>query len=81
MKVTFRKDKAGKFKDDITAVFPGVAADTTGGILCYAHIGQHGACDMQWIVNDTVPAKPHEYASLLKELRSIYKEKLEVSHA
>ena len=41
-------------------------------MTCYAQIGQHGSAQMAHILDKTRPAKPDEYASLHKELRSIY---------
>ena len=67
-KVVFRKFNKG---GDIIAMFPQIPA-TRDGYLCesYQHIGQHGAADPM-IVHDTTLAKPSEYASLLRELKSI----------
>lgn len=66
-KVVFRKFKEG----DIIAMFPRVPADING-YKCesYMHVGQHGAADPS-IISITTLAKPAEYESLLKELKSI----------
>ena len=66
-KVVFRKFKEG----DIIALFPRLPG-TNDPYTCgsYMHIGQHGSTD-PGIVNITELAKPTEYASLAKELRSI----------
>lgn len=36
----------------------------------YAHVGQHGSAHMSYVAS-AKPAKPHEYADLLAELKSI----------
>ena len=54
---------------EITAVFPSEPANRYA-ITCYAHIGQHGACTLEWY-GTTRAAKPDEYASLARELESI----------
>jgi len=66
-KVVFRKFKEG----DIIALFPRLPG-TNDPYTCssYMHTGQHGSTD-PGIVNITELAKPTEYASLAKELRSI----------
>lgn len=56
---------------EITAVFPehswsGVDSDMT----CYAHVGQHGACSIEWY-HSTRRATPPEYAPLKRELESL----------
>jgi len=54
----------------ITAVFPTIPADNEGyKMSCYAHVGQHSACDFGWY-NQTRAAKPAEYADLKRELES-----------
>ena len=73
MRVVFRADKSD---DEVTAVFPdetwrhpswGMGTLTA----CYAHIGQHGDCSLDWY-RTTRPATESEYATLLQELRGIY---------
>jgi hypothetical protein len=71
--VMFRTDVRGHFKGDVTAVFP-LEPATVGKpweMTCYAHIGQTGACTPEWMVKETRPATPSEYAPLLKELESL----------
>ena len=69
--VIFRAERSGKFKGDVTAVFPTLPADHDGPVMtCYARIGQHSGCSKEWY-NTTRPAKPAEYASLQKELEQI----------
>lgn len=68
-KVIFRAEKRGKFKGDVTAVFPDMAG-MRDHVVCYAHIGQHAECCREWY-NDTRPATPKEYSDLKKELETI----------
>lgn len=66
--VIFRKESDGS----ILAVFPTQAESYAGyHMLCYAHIGQHGTCSLEYY-RETKPAKPDEYAPLLAELTAIY---------
>lgn len=69
--VIFRADRSGDFKGEVSAIFPTIPADNFGNLTCYAHVGQHGACSLDWY-HTTRPAKPGEYADLLAELRGIY---------
>lgn len=69
-KVVFRKFKEG----DVIALFPEIPAKLDGGWLCwsYMHIGQHGAANPgAWLINETTPATPAEYADLKAELEDI----------
>lgn len=53
----------------VTAVFPDIPWDESEGtVTCYAHLGQHGGCDLEW-AREQKPAK--DYAALKKELESI----------
>lgn len=67
--VIFRKYRDG----EIVAVFPTLLSDcrNSGYVTSYAHVGQHGAADLQRVVATTRAAKPTEYVSLAKELRRI----------
>ena len=68
--VLFRANRSGYFRGSVTAVFPCEPADYSGnGMTCYAHIGQHGACDYGWY-NTTRAATPAEYADLKAELEA-----------
>lgn len=72
--VIFRAERGGDHKGSVTAVFPtlpGTSDPYTA--TCYAHIGQHSACDRGWY-QTTRAATPAEYADLLRELRWIYEE-------
>jgi len=65
--IIFRADKS-----EVTAIFPTLPHDYHGRFMtCYAHVGQHGSCSLDWY-RGTRPAKPAEYADLLAELRRIY---------
>lgn len=70
-KVIFRVDTR-EHQREVIAVFPDQAGDLNPYRTCggYVHMGQHttiGADVMNW----TRPARPDEYADLLKELESI----------
>lgn len=74
MRVIFRAERT---KDgEVTAVLPDVEANY-GEMTCYAHVGQHSACTLEWY-HATRAAKPAEYADLLEELQDIYDNKLVV---
>lgn len=73
--VIFRAERSGDFKGDVTAVFPTLDG-APGEMTCYAHIGQHSACNLDWYYS-TRPAKPNEYEALLAELRGIYESELD----
>jgi hypothetical protein len=76
VKVLFRKDRAGDFKGSITAIFPESWKDNTwtnpGNVAGYVHVGQHCECSFSWYRENTVKARPEEYAELFRELKSIY---------
>ena len=67
-RVVFRKFVTG----EIIAVFPDWlhSRKPSVDLVCYQHIGQHGACDPD-IATWTEPANPEEYAPLLAELGRI----------
>ena len=69
--VLFRVHRAPvKHGGDVTAVFPAEPADIAGRTMtCYAHVGQHGGCDIGWY-HQTRPATEEEYADLKRELES-----------
>ncbi|UGY15205.1 hypothetical protein HAP48_0042890 [Bradyrhizobium septentrionale] len=55
---------------EITAVFPAeLGAYDANTMSCYAHLGQHGICDVGWYIR-TRPATPEEYADLKRELEA-----------
>lgn len=52
------------------AVFPNEVADSKGNIGCYAHVGQHSACNRDYLIN-LKEAQPTEYVDLANELRGL----------
>jgi hypothetical protein len=59
------------WKDSVIAIF--IEEPRTMDIsTCesYQHIGQHGACSPQWVIQDSRPATEDEYADLKRELES-----------
>jgi len=73
-RVLFRAQRSGEFRDTITAVFPDMVERRRANVgtecTCYAHIGQHSTCSLEWAYAETRPAKPHEYAALKAELEA-----------
>lgn len=69
--VIFRKEKSGKFKGEIYALFPYEVETYKGDILLYAHVGQHSHADYNHCINTSIPAKEHEFAPLKRELEEI----------
>lgn len=69
--VIFRAERWGKFKGDVTAVFPEIPGTAPYNMMCYEHVGQHGICDKGWYRAKTRPAKLSEYRALLAELIDI----------
>ena len=72
METIFRKESDG----GILAVF----LDFVHGsrLDCYAHVGQHGTCSIDYVIKDTTPATPEERDPLYKELRLIGYDNLDV---
>lgn len=68
VRVIFRKWRSNQ---GVIALFPDIAADNRGSILSYEHIGQHGGASVCLTSAYTLPAQPHEYAPLMRELQSI----------
>jgi hypothetical protein len=75
-KVIFRKYKDG----DIIALFPEEPFSVHSYCSSYMHVGQHGAADVVYVMMDTKPAKPEEYAELKRELECLGYENLKVIH-
>ena len=72
--VIFRTEKSGPFKGEVTAVLTDEGQPTfnhSGTTDCYAELGQHSICHVDWYLTRTRAAKPEEYASLKKELEDI----------
>lgn len=65
-RVVFRRWKDG----GVIALFPHMP-EGRGLVNSYEHVGQHGAADYHGVVRETRPAKPAEYASLLRELKRV----------
>ena len=83
--VVFRKWRKGYQVSplcEIIALFPHLKAfpGIKGFTSCqsFEHVGQHGAADYQHCILNSVPAKPDEYASLVKELEGNYGYNLEI---
>lgn len=73
VEVVFRKYDNG----EIVALFPHNVADCSGACSGYTHIGQHTACDYDYTISITKPAKSEEYQDLFNELEKIgYKVKV-----
>jgi hypothetical protein len=68
--VMFRVVKAGAFKGDVDAWFPGLPGTDVFDMTVYAHVGQHSTGDPQYMRTKTRPAKRSEYAALKRELES-----------
>ena len=68
--VIFRAERSGKFKGDVTAVFPTLPG-CPGMMTCYEHVDQHSSCDIRWY-RTTRRALPAEYKELYEEVKSIY---------
>ena len=67
-KVIFRKCNDG----DIIALFPYEACNSfPSQCSSYEHIGQHGAADYSFVIDNSKPAKREEYEELLKELADL----------
>lgn len=63
---------------DIEAFFPELAGDSNPHtMLCYAHIGQHGAAHEGYVVRGR-NATPSEYNALLRELERVGYDDLKV---
>jgi hypothetical protein len=72
--VRFRIDKAREGAQ-VTAVFLSRETHPTNHEsyrMCYAHVGQHSECSLEWMRRRTRAARPDEYAPLLAELRQLY---------
>lgn len=67
-KVVFRVFPDG----DVIALFPEEAWNENDPSLCasFMHVGQHGAARYNYVINNTRPAKPEEYAALKAELEA-----------
>ncbi len=76
-KVIFKKHKSGKFKGEVTAIFPDLPANR-GHLVCFDTVSGHGECDYGWVISDTVPATPDEYKDTYDMLTNNYGYNLKV---
>lgn len=55
---------------EVLAVFPALAGTNKyyQDCLCYAHVGQHSPCSIDYVRQFTLPAKPSEFKALQEEL-------------
>lgn len=76
-KVIFRK---WKDTGDVLALFPRIPASVVHPYLClsYQHLGQHAAASYPWVIRQTEPVTPEEYADLKAELERVGYENLRV---
>jgi len=57
---------------DVIALFPEISGSyELSSCLSYMHIGQHAAAHPAFLIRDTRPATPEEYADLKAELEAI----------
>jgi len=60
------------FNGDVIALFPDLDWDTSGNFCTsYEQIGQHGSADFGYVMAESKPATPDEYAPIMKELEGI----------
>jgi len=76
MNVAFRIDET----KEVVAIFIEELSTRNLDLVCYAHIGQHSSCDPTCVYQNTRPAKPHEYKSLLAELQGRYENTIVVKN-
>ena len=77
--VVFRIWKNKPLKGDVLALFPTIPADAFGALcLSYEHVGQHGGADYFHCVSISHPASPHEALPLLRELRTLGYDNLQI---
>lgn len=68
--VTFRVSKNDDAAECVAVFLHPVHSPTMR--MCYAHVGQHSECSVDWIKHRTRSATRREYADLLAELRGLY---------
>lgn len=63
----------GKYiSDPVDALFPGLAGDMNPDTcLCYSHVGQHSAADLDYMLAINRLASESEYSDLKRELEQI----------
>lgn len=58
--------------DPVDALFPGLAGDMNPSTcLCYSHVGQHSAADLDYMLSINRLASESEYSDLKRELEQI----------
>lgn len=60
-----------RFQEEVVAVFPDIQADLQGHCQSYSRVGQHSACDWDYLQQASRPATQQEYLELAQELTSI----------
>ena len=56
---------------EVVAIMPQIPGTNAHDCTCYAHVGQHGACDPVLAVQRSRPATAAEYRGLARELEHI----------
>ena len=90
-KVAFFIDKKRKYIPRGCGMTPGYAPREVTAVFvdtgnfrmkeCYAHMGQHSTCGVDWIADTTRPATKKEYQELFNELENAVGYNLEVLDA
>lgn len=77
--VRIRSEYGRRFPRVVTGVFVDDGDDFQKD--CYAHVGQHGTCDVRWIAEICRPATYAEYKALYDELENMVGYEVEVVDA
>ena len=56
------------FNDEVLALFPNIQADMNGNCQSYLHVGQHGAANYNYCIENSRAATPKEFTPLFREL-------------
>ena len=56
---------------ETVALWPEIVADMSGGCQSYQHVGQHGAADFDYVMQNSKPAASEDKAVLRAELLKI----------
>jgi len=68
-----------KVSNNVIAIFPEIPGDMNlYTCSSYEHLGQHGACNPNGIIEDSRLAKPEEYEDLKEELENSFGYNLEI---
>ncbi len=77
--VIFRAEKSGKFKGQVTAIFPELGrANPAGDFQVFDTQSGHGAGSREWWWNHTRPATPEEYEPTRAALVNLYGYRLKI---